>query len=91
MSSSEQDGVVVKTLAPKIKRGKGLTRVPDGLSEDRVQFDPSRYFRVIVRDSVTKDVLINEVIQREGAHCDGGDDEVSWYMRNKGYTERLGL
>ena len=71
-----------------------MNRVPDGLPEDRPQFDPAKYFQVIIRDSVTKDVVLNEVIQREGAHYVGGggdEGEIRWYMENKRYTERLGL
>lgn len=95
----DQDAVVVRTIAPKSKGPKGLTGVPNGLPEDRPQFDPSKYFRVIVRDRATKDENLNERIQREGAHFSGAGNpdqpltggEAEWYMRNKGYTNRLGL
>lgn len=89
-----QDAVVVRTIVPKSKGPKGFTRVPEGLPEDRPQFDPSKYFRVIVRDRATKDGDLNERIQRDGAHVGGSGNtgsEAEWYMRNKGYTNRLEL
>ena len=74
-----------------------IYRVPDGLPEYRSQFDMSKYFNVIKKESSIKDESINDRIQREGCstwfegckeqELTGGEAE--WYVQNKGYSSRL--
>jgi hypothetical protein len=93
----DQDAVIVGQVSRPGQGRKGLIKVPDGLPEDRVQFDPSKYFKVIQKDSSIKDETVNDRIQREGLHLGFGGcneqpltgGEAEWYMRNKGYSKGL--
>jgi hypothetical protein len=64
----DQGAVVVGVIPRKIKGKRGLKRVPDGLPEDRLQFDLSKYFKVINHQPSIVDEDWNEKIQREGAY-----------------------
>ena len=66
-----------------------MNRTPSGLPEDRAQFDPSKYFKVIHRESSIKDDNVNDRIQREGCDCWGGSGESEWYANHKGYSNNL--
>jgi hypothetical protein len=65
-----------------------MNLVPSGLSEDRPQFDPSKYFKVIQKGSSLVDENVNDRIEREGCECWGGGGEVEWYMKHKGYSNK---
>jgi len=75
----------------------GLTSVPSGLPEDRVQFDLSRHFKIIQKESSIKDEDLNKQIQKEGAHYWGAGpeeqpltgSEAEWYARHKGYSKNI--
>jgi hypothetical protein len=70
----------------------GLTPVPSGLPEDRLQFEMGKHFKVIQKESSIKDEDWNDRIQKEGVHYWGGGapeqlltgSETEWYMRHKG-------
>lgn len=74
-----------------------MNRVPDGLPEDRPQFDMSKYFNVIKKESSIRDETINERIGREGASISGGGcrdsmvmgGEADWYREHKGYSDKI--
>jgi len=94
----DQDAIIVKTVSKVPGISGGITRVPDGLSGERPQFDPSKYFNVIKGNSAPKDESVNDRIMREGAHQEnrsgtvdqpllGG--EVEWYMKHKGYSQNV--
>jgi hypothetical protein len=69
----------------------GIIPVPSGLPENRSQFDLSSRFKVIKKESSTKDENMNGKIQKEGAHCCGSGSEAKWYRDHKGYSDGLDL
>ena len=75
-------------MSKRVTQGHGLGPVPSGLPDNWLKFKLSDHFKVIDNDLFTKDADLNERIQREGAHCNGGGDEASWYYAHKGYSER---
>jgi hypothetical protein len=74
-----------------------MDRIPSGLPEDRPQFDMTRHFKVIQRESSIKDENLNERIQKEGVHYGGGGpvdqpltgSELEWYQARKGYSNSI--
>ena len=64
-----------------------MNRIPSGLPDDRPQFDMSKYFKVIQRESSIKDENLNEKIQNDGVHFSGEGSETDWYQTHKGYSE----
>ena len=74
-----------------------MNRVPDGLPEDRPQFNMSKYFKVIKKKSSIRDETINDRIGREGASTYGGGSvdslvmggEKDRYRDHKGYSEGI--